>query len=55
MKEKKIVQVTMPLELYEAVKRLAEQEARSVPGQIRQLLRRSLKLPPPGAEEWADS
>ena len=46
MKEKKIVQVAMPPELYEAVKRLAEQEARTVPGQIRQLLYRSLELSP---------
>ncbi len=39
---KKVVSVTMPVELYERLKKLADATNRTVPGYIRQLLNRHL-------------
>ena len=39
----KRVQVTLPLELYQALERQAREEVRTVPGQIRQILKKSLE------------
>lgn len=40
---RKTVSVSMPPELYEIIKRLAEEEVRSVPGYIRVVLRDHLE------------
>ena len=40
---KKVVSVTLPMEIYEMVQLMAEDENRSVPVQIRQIIRRYLK------------
>ena len=41
----KRVQVTLPLELYQALERQAREEVRTVPGQIRQILKRAWSIP----------
>ena len=38
-KEKKTVSILLPLELYETLVRMAEEDRRSLSGQIRQILR----------------
>ena len=40
--EAKRVQITLSLELYQALKQRAEEELRTVPAQIRQILKASL-------------
>ena len=40
--ETKRVQVTLPLELYQALQRQAQEELRSIPAQIRQILKVNL-------------
>lgn len=40
---RKTVSVSMPPELYEIIKRLAEEEVRSVPGYIRVVLREHIQ------------
>ena len=45
--ETKRVQVTLPLELYQALQQQAQEELRSVPAQIRQILKANL-----GAADW---
>lgn len=40
---RKIVSVRMPPDLYETLKRLAEEECRSIPGCIRVILREHLR------------
>ena len=40
--ETKRVQVTLPLELYQALQQQAQEELRSIPAQIRQILKANL-------------
>ena len=49
---RKTVSVVIPLELYETIKRLAEEEVRSVPGYIRVVLREHIQKSsvPPGRD-----
>ena len=42
-KKQKIVAVRLPLEMYEALSRIAEEDTRSIPNQIRQILREYLR------------
>lgn len=53
---KKVVSVLMPLELYERVKEQAEQKGKTVPGYVRQVLRRYLwhveNAPETLVDEW---
>lgn len=42
-KKQKIVALRMPLEMYEALSVIAEEDTRSIPNQIRQILREYLR------------
>ena len=51
-KERKIVQIAMPIELYEQLKHVAIQDSRSISGELRQIIKGYIHYIDRGGVSW---